>query len=540
MSGSIEQMIKKALISGSREDLDMIMGELSIDEQKELLGSILDETSNILNDSKLDNVKTRPLLFYLINNAEKRGREEGRDVFITYLDQRKLGKINNEYGPEVGDKAIYELTSSLHKGLVGIKKSDYDIIRMGGDEFCLVTIGASKEELTEYLKEAKTIANTTELYKDDVRVKEKIDFAFGSRKLDYSKGKTLRNIIDMAKNETYYQKMISKAEEIAEQSKLFIKDDDLVTQKKLAIESYIDNVLKIKNSNQHFDYMIIPKKEDAKNNTKRKTSDIDSNFVIKLNEIASSKGVKRQTLIDELCESDIDYLKDNFMKFGESFIDEGEKNIVKRTSSELLFDSLSDEEKSTMKMKYVELDNLKLVNEARTHIDGDKYISDFMTMVTESFSEAENPLCDSYAIKMAGNAIVVLYNEDNENIFESLLEKTIKYEDKEINIPMDVYMEDMNIDSISDGTFEFEYIDASDRAKVEKDKVNLGIQKIISCEDDYKIFYQRESFTMSEVMKVAEEEGIDVSDILNEIDNEVNEQIDLLNNHNSNEDNQEI
>lgn len=534
---------KKILINGSKSDLDELLKSMPENEQKELLVNILAESSSILQDGKLSNVKTRPLLYYIIQNAERRGIKEGKDVYVTYADQRKLGKINSTYGYEMGDKALESFIESLHVGFEGVKKSNYQIVRMGGDEFCIVTIGESLEELTEELKESKTIANNVRLMHDGKRINYKVDFAFGSTKLDYSNGKTLRQLIDMAKSETYYSKKLQEAEEIAEVSKLVVRDKEKEHEKRKVILDYAKKVKNDLHNEKEYEYELIDKRNcDEKENSRRrkKSNDVDFDFIILLSQISESKGLKREVLIDQLYSYDVDKLKDNYMSFAENFVREGRKGFVKRSSLDTVSDVTIDD--SNKKACYIELDNLKLVNSARGHAGGDVYIESFVKIIEDSIVECEAQ-DNSIVVKMSGNGLVLLYDEGYEEIISSILDKVKDYTNKDIDIPMDVYFEEMNPKTFSKEDLEEEYLIASKNLGDVKKEKNALKQKVITSEKDYEIYYERETFSLSEVRETITDELSDIPEdkmegkkakelldelsALDELDNEIKNHMDL-------------
>lgn len=494
----IKKDLKKILVSGTREDLDKALEPFDEIEQKRIIAELLAESSSILHDQKLNNVKTRPLLYYLIADAEKRGRLEGKEVHVCYADQRKLGKINNTYGPETGDEAISAFVDSLHKGMEGVKKSNYNIVRMGGDEFCIIVVDENHETIKEYLKEGKTIANTTVIKHDGKAIDEKVDFAFGVADLDLSEGRKLRDVIDTAQSEAYYQQLLTVAEEKAERSKIVLLDTDKQIEKKKIIDKYIERVTRVKKDDKRFDFEIVTKKDSCEVPKEINPDELDLDFIIDLIELSDSKGLKREALIDAMSEHDIEYLKDNYCAFAKKFIRENEsKNIIKRDSSELLFQADDIEGK---KVKYIELDNLKLVNSARDHSFGDKYIQDFMEIVKCAMESGNGT---SYAVKMSGNALCLVYDEGDEQIVEEIFRGAALYKDPNINIPMDVYSADMELEELSSKGLEKEYLKAGDEVKEQKELMNESTQKIILDSDgSYQIFDQREIFTIDEVNEV--------------------------------------
>lgn len=62
---------------------------------------------------------------------------------VLYLDLNDFKRINDEYGHDVGDKALKSFTEKI----VGVLRSEYDIvIRMHGDEFVIILPGSSRNQ----------------------------------------------------------------------------------------------------------------------------------------------------------------------------------------------------------------------------------------------------------------------------------------------------------------------------------------------------------------------------------------------------------
>lgn len=87
-------------------------------------------------------------------------REKGRDIrtswIIMMVDMNCLKIINDEYGHDKGDEAIFRLASGLktHFGMVG------ECFRIGGDEFCVLAPEISMERFEQLCEEFRAAMET--------------------------------------------------------------------------------------------------------------------------------------------------------------------------------------------------------------------------------------------------------------------------------------------------------------------------------------------------------------------------------------------
>lgn len=77
-----------------------------------------------------------------IEKVEKRLLRNGQDNALLFLDIDHFKLVNDRYGHMAGDKMLQAVVSCVYKNLVG---SD-SMGRMGGEEFAIFTVSASKEE----------------------------------------------------------------------------------------------------------------------------------------------------------------------------------------------------------------------------------------------------------------------------------------------------------------------------------------------------------------------------------------------------------
>ena len=117
-------------------------------------------------------------------------------------------------------------------------------------------------------------------------------------------------------------------------SKIYLSDYKLTTLvKNLKLDFDEKDVRK---NDEETDYQIIAKKTDMITSKRNKRSSIDNEFVVKLSKIADTKGIKKEVLVEELYDYDLDFLKNNFIAFGEDFIREGKENFIKKNSLDSL------------------------------------------------------------------------------------------------------------------------------------------------------------------------------------------------------------
>ncbi|ARN76159.1 diguanylate cyclase [Oceanicoccus sagamiensis] len=81
----------------------------------------------------LTNLYNRRYLFDKGLELHKNARKNGEALSIAVIDIDHFKQINDTYGHDVGDKVLIAISSLLTSSL-----GDYPIIRMGGEEFCIV------------------------------------------------------------------------------------------------------------------------------------------------------------------------------------------------------------------------------------------------------------------------------------------------------------------------------------------------------------------------------------------------------------------
>ena len=85
-------------------------------------------------------------------------REEvvGRNIALILLDVDRFKEVNDTYGHDIGDKVLVRVASVLRDSF---READR-ICRIGGDEFCVIMMGATSS-LTEVIR--KKIANASQI-----------------------------------------------------------------------------------------------------------------------------------------------------------------------------------------------------------------------------------------------------------------------------------------------------------------------------------------------------------------------------------------
>lgn len=77
--------------------------------------------------------------------GERRDPSIAREVALLFIDLDDFGKINKDYGDDVGDEALRLVGQTIRQNI----RCDDIAIRKGGDEFVIVLIGATPELTNE-------------------------------------------------------------------------------------------------------------------------------------------------------------------------------------------------------------------------------------------------------------------------------------------------------------------------------------------------------------------------------------------------------
>lgn len=73
--------------------------------------------------------------------GERRNLNLAREVALLFIDLDDFGKINKDYGDDVGDEALRLVGKTIRENI----RCDDIAIRKGGDEFVIILIGCTEE-----------------------------------------------------------------------------------------------------------------------------------------------------------------------------------------------------------------------------------------------------------------------------------------------------------------------------------------------------------------------------------------------------------
>jgi len=175
------------------------------DKDESKLNKILKETQNLREEiEKLKEAVYRDELTHSFNrkwlhdNFLKNNTENlNRDGILIMIDLNYFKIINDTHGHIVGDKVLIFIANQL-------KKSKYDVIRYGGDEFILMC--SSEVTITSALKTLNKIREDIihkNLKNGDTSFK--VSFSFGISK--FKKDDTLESVIELADKSMYEDKI---------------------------------------------------------------------------------------------------------------------------------------------------------------------------------------------------------------------------------------------------------------------------------------------------------------------------------------------
>ena len=120
-------------------------------------------------------------------------------IMIVYMDLNKFKLINDTYGHDMGDTVLCVFSKVLmevfaKKGYVG---------RMGGDEFMIILLNNSEDELEDC---CKTIVDKLKEESDKLALKYVISTSYGYATRGKGSDEPLSNIINMADEKMYQYK----------------------------------------------------------------------------------------------------------------------------------------------------------------------------------------------------------------------------------------------------------------------------------------------------------------------------------------------
>ncbi|HAJ33047.1 MAG TPA: hypothetical protein DCK79_06710 [Candidatus Atribacteria bacterium] len=135
----------------------------------------------------------------LLQRQLKLAKRNRSPLLLAYTDLDNLKDINDEFGHEEGDRAIVQV-AKLFKSIL----REVDIItRMGGDEFLVIFLDSSLDEIPIIRKRLnKELARLNQIYKKPY----KIDFSLGFSNYDPANPQPMDKLIRIADEKMYKEK----------------------------------------------------------------------------------------------------------------------------------------------------------------------------------------------------------------------------------------------------------------------------------------------------------------------------------------------
>ncbi len=93
----------------------------------------------------LTGLPNRRRLLSLLERTLAAARQDGRQVFVAFIDLDNFKRINDDHGHDAGDLFLISIGRRLVKGL----RADDTVARIGGDEFVVISTAAAGRDTTE-------------------------------------------------------------------------------------------------------------------------------------------------------------------------------------------------------------------------------------------------------------------------------------------------------------------------------------------------------------------------------------------------------
>lgn len=202
---ALDFMVQKFLeVTSEKEELKEMVNKLQKDN------IYLKKKSNLCSLTKVLN---RNFLEEHIAEIDKRKENDenyAKDFYFFFLDLNKFKPINDQYGHEVGDKVLIELSKRLSKFVRNgdLATSDISeslkhnfIARVGGDEF-VAKIKLSNEKEADFIKKRLEFEVSKPIFTDVGKMK--VGVSIGYQKME--KNKKACEILAMADKNMYESK----------------------------------------------------------------------------------------------------------------------------------------------------------------------------------------------------------------------------------------------------------------------------------------------------------------------------------------------
>ena len=106
----------------------------------------------------LTGLKNRAAYMEYTNSMER--ELDARNVFIIMIDLDEFKRINDTFGHYVGDQTLKKIAEYL---LAVFDRKEFEIFRIGGDEFVIVAVGIGQEELNNKMTELRSVVDASSL-----------------------------------------------------------------------------------------------------------------------------------------------------------------------------------------------------------------------------------------------------------------------------------------------------------------------------------------------------------------------------------------
>jgi len=146
----------------------------------------------------LTGINNRRYFFELLNKVWITELEDSENIYVAMFDLDKFKKINDTYGHKIGDEILKIFTSTVE-----ISLETEDIFgRIGGEEFALVTVSKSKENVIAILDKIRNDVSNMSTTNEKENIKITVSIGL-SKKIDE---KTIDVVLDEADKQLYKAK----------------------------------------------------------------------------------------------------------------------------------------------------------------------------------------------------------------------------------------------------------------------------------------------------------------------------------------------
>ncbi|GAB4227761.1 MAG: hypothetical protein OHK0028_00820 [Deltaproteobacteria bacterium] len=111
-----------------------------------------------------------------LDRCAETARRIGRPLSCIVADIDNLRRVNDEYGPETGDRVIREFGDVLNR----LKRSYDTVARLGGDEFVWLLLGVGRDEALRAAERAKRLVSSNAFAGESGRLRVTATFGVAS------------------------------------------------------------------------------------------------------------------------------------------------------------------------------------------------------------------------------------------------------------------------------------------------------------------------------------------------------------------------